>query len=65
MTKADVKIGGCYAAKVSGLIHVVRIASESPRGGWDAVNTCTGRTVRIRSAGRLRYEVTDKSGGAS
>jgi hypothetical protein len=32
----------------------VRITSESPHGGWNAVNTTTGREIRIRSAARLR-----------
>lgn len=59
MEQAEVKIGGCYAAKVSGLIHTVRIVSESPHGGWDAVNICTGRKVRIKSAQRLRYEMEE------
>lgn len=59
MRKADVKIGGLYAAKVSGQMHAVRILSVSPYGGWNAVNTCTKRNVRIKSAGRLRYEVTE------
>ncbi len=54
MKKADVKIGGDYIAKVSGKRTVVRIERTSPFGGWDAVNKVTGRTVRIKTAGRLR-----------
>jgi hypothetical protein len=54
MKKRDIKIGETYLAKVSGKLVPVRIASESPHGGWNAVNTTTGREVRIRTAARLR-----------
>lgn len=54
MKKNDVRIGGTYTAKVSGAVVPVLITRESPYGGWDAVNTKTGRTVRIRTAQRLR-----------
>ena len=54
MKKRDIKIGETYLAKVSGKLVPVRITSESPHGGWNAVNTTTGREVRIRSAARLR-----------
>ena len=54
MKKSQVTIGGVYAAKVSGKVVPIRITGESPYGGWDAVNTQTKRTVRIRGAGRLR-----------
>ena len=54
MKKNQVTIGGVYAAKVSGKVVPVRITGQSPYGGWDAENTQTKRTVRIRGAGRLR-----------
>jgi hypothetical protein len=54
MKKAQVQLGGTYVVKVSGVLTTVRITGESPYGGWDAVNTRTGRAVRIRSAARLR-----------
>jgi len=54
MKKSEVDIGGTYAAKVSGKVVPVRITGESPYGGWDGMNTETGRSVRIRSAARLR-----------
>ena len=57
MKKADVQIGGTYKAKVSDKIVPVRITGESRFGGWDAVNTATGRSVRIKSAQRLREAV--------
>lgn len=57
MHKADVKIGAYYIAKVSGVLAIVQITSESPYGGWNALNTGTKRDVRIRGAQRLRKEV--------
>jgi len=54
MKKRDIEIGKTYLAKVSGNLVPVRITSESVHGGWNAVNTTTGREVRIRSATRLR-----------
>ena len=55
MKGRDIVMGGTYAAKVSGRIVPVRIRAESPYGGWEGVNGETGRAVRIRGAGRLRY----------
>jgi len=56
MKKHEVKIGGTYVAKVSQRLTTVRITGESHYGGWDAVNTKTGRAIRIKSAQRLRYD---------
>jgi hypothetical protein len=65
MKKADVKIGGRYRVKVSDRIVTVRILRERYSGysgsgssGWVGVNESTGREVRIRSAQRLRSEVS-------
>lgn len=57
MKKHEIKIGSTYVAKVSDKLTKVRITGESPFGGWDAINTETGRAVRVRSAQRLRSEV--------
>lgn len=57
MKKADVEIGGNYVAKVSGKLVAVRIDRPSPYGGWDATNLATGRSVRIRTAARLRRRI--------
>lgn len=57
MRKAEVKPGGTYEAKVAGNVTTVRLIGENRFGGWDAVNTATGRVVRIRTAARLRREV--------
>ncbi len=55
MKKADVEIGGQYTVKVSGILAVVRIDFESPRGGWWGINVETSRPIRIRSAQQLRH----------
>ena len=53
MKKNEIKIGKLYVAKVSGEKVIVKIDSESSFGGWNATNTYTGRTVRIKTAARL------------
>src|SRR5690606_19333010 len=58
MRKDEVKIDGTYLAKVSGGVVPVRITSEKWSGdrhvGWVGVNTLTNRSIRIKSAQRLR-----------
>jgi len=54
MKKNEVEVGGVYSAKVSGNIVPVRIDRENPRGGWDATNLKTKKSVRVKSAQRLR-----------
>jgi len=62
MKKANVTLGGVYAAKVSGKVVPVRLDAESRYGGWDATNLATKKQVRIKSAQRLRYAVAKKDG---
>lgn len=59
MLKADVAIGKTYIAKISQRLTRVRLDRESQYGGWYATNLSTGREVRIRSAAKLRREVTN------
>jgi len=59
MKKDEVKVGGVYAAKVSDKLVPVRLESENPHGGWNATNLKTGKSVRIKSAQRLREAVTE------
>jgi len=54
MKKSDVKVGAIYSAKVSGSVVPVRIDRENPHGGWDGTNMKTKKSVRIKSAQRLR-----------
>jgi len=57
MKKAQVQIGGRYIVRLSGKFTTVRIQQVSPFGGWTAINENTGRTIRIKSAAKLRGEV--------
>jgi len=61
MKKHEVKLGSEYVAKVSGKLVHVRIDSENPHGGWGATNLATKKTVRIKSAQRLRAEAGRKA----
>ena len=53
--KADVKIGATYLTNQG---VRVRIESECQYGGWYATKVKTGRQVRIKSASKLRKEVS-------
>ena len=59
MKKADIEIGKTYAARISGSIIPVRILRESRFGGWDGRHARTDRQVRIKTAGKLRWEIED------
>lgn len=65
--KKQVKIGGHYAIRHAGdpahRLSIIRIERESPYGGWDATKLKTGRTIHIRSAAKLRYEVAKTAEG--
>ena len=54
MQKNQVKIGGTYLAKVTNKIVTVRIDREHANGGWTATNLSTHKSIRIKSAQRLR-----------
>lgn len=55
MKQKDIKIGAIYGAKVTGKVVPVRIDRLSPSGiGWDATSLVTKRSVRVKTAGRLR-----------
>lgn len=58
MRKKDVEIGAVYTAKVSNKIVQVRIGKPSSLGGWNATNLSTGRSIRIKSAAKLRERVS-------
>ncbi len=63
MRKDDVRVGATYTAKISDKVVPVRITQEKWTGdkhtGWIGLNTLTNRPVRIKSAAKLRAEVTD------
>jgi hypothetical protein len=57
MKKDEITIGNTYSAKVSDKVVPIRIDRENSRGGWDATNLVTNKTIRIKSAQRLRGPV--------
>jgi hypothetical protein len=57
MKSSEITVGNTYSAKVSDKVVPVRIDRENARGGWDATNLVTNKTVRIKSAQRLRGPV--------
>ena len=65
MKKADVEIGGVYQVKVTGKLAPVRIDGESRYGGWDGTNLRTNRSVRVKSASKLRKRLDEPEQPAS
>lgn len=59
MKKSEVKVGKFYRANVSGVRTTIQITGESPYGGWDGVNTSTGKKIRVRSVQRLLWSTVD------
>jgi hypothetical protein len=54
MKKADVKINATYVVKVANNLVPVKIVREHANGGWEGESLKTGKTIRIKSAQRLR-----------
>jgi hypothetical protein len=59
MLKKEVEIGKHYAIRHHGdsKLSVVMIQSVSAYGGYNALKLKTQRTIRIKSAAKLRFEV--------
>ena len=62
MKKSEVEIGKTYAAKVSNRLVPVRLTDVHYLGGWYALNLTTAKTIRVKTAARLRYEVERDDG---
>ena len=59
MKKSEIILNHEYAAKVSGKWVAVRILTHNVVGeGWIGRNEATGRKICIKSAQRLRREIT-------
>ena len=65
MKKADVQIGATYLVKVAGNLVPVKITHEHPNGGWEGRSLKTRKTIRIKSAQRLRKLLADASWSTS
>ncbi len=62
MKKSDVQIGATYLVKVASNLVPVKITREhSSGGGWEGTSVKTGKTIRIKSAQRLRGPAPDTS----
>ena len=61
MKNADVQIGATYLVKVSGNLVPVKIDRECDNGGWEGTSVKTGKTIRIKSAQRLRKCLDDSA----
>lgn len=59
MRRQEVEVGKVYRAKVSGVVVPVRLVRAHHQGGWVGLNMVTNREVRVRTAARLRGEVTE------
>lgn len=57
MKKNEIKVGATYIAKVSNKLVKVQIVGARLQG-WTAKNLETNRLIWIKSAQRLRSEVT-------
>ncbi|UCG53595.1 MAG: hypothetical protein JSW58_08555 [Candidatus Latescibacterota bacterium] len=58
MRAEEITVGVVYWVKVSGKLAPCRVDCKSTRGGFDVTNLNTNRKIRLRSAGRIRREVS-------
>lgn len=61
MLKNQVYVGKVYRVRLHGTFTNVQLLREVPQGGWVAMNQTTNREVRIKSAAKLRFEVSRDS----
>lgn len=64
MLKKDVVLNRHYAIAHDSYqrLAVVHVLRESPYGGYEARKLRTGRTIRIKSAAKLRFPVEKRDG---
>lgn len=65
MKNSDVQIGATYLVKVADNLVSVKLVREHPSGGWEGTSEKTGKTIRIKSAQRLRKRLGDAAHGAA
>jgi len=64
MLAKNVRLFSYYRAMLAGELVTIKIISQRPGGGWDAMNTATLLPVYVRSAQRLRREITPEQADA-
>ena len=65
MKNSDVQMGATYLVKVADNLVPVKLTREHPSGGWEGVSVKTGKTIRIKSAQRLRKRLADAAPAAA
>lgn len=65
MKNSDVQIGATYLVKVADNLVPVKLIRQHPSGGWEGVSAKTGKTIRIKSAQRLRKRLADAPPGTA
>lgn len=65
MKNSEVQIGATYLVKVADNLVPVKLVREHPSGGWEGTSAKTGKTIRIKSAQRLRRRLADAAPGAA
>ena len=65
MKNSDVQIGATYLVKVADNLAPVKLVREHPSGGWEGVSAKTGKTIRIKSAQRMRRRLVDAAPGTA
>lgn len=54
---ANIELQGFYTCKVTNKVVTVQILASSPQGGWEALNTATGKKIHIKGPERLIKKV--------
>ena len=54
---ANIQLQGFYTCKVTNKVVTVQILTSSPKGGWEALNTNTGKKIHIKGPERLIKKV--------
>ena len=62
MNANEVQIDAYYTCKVDHKLTIVHVLDENPTGGWDAINTNTGKRIHVKAAKRLLELVDARSG---
>ena len=62
MNANEVQIDGYYTCKVDHKLTIVHVLDKDPAGGWDAINTKTGKRIHVKAAKRLLELVDPRTG---
>ena len=55
---AKIEIKSFYTCKVTNKVVTVQILASSPKGGWEALNTVTGKKIHIKGPEQLIKKVS-------